>query len=87
MIEDYFGLGFSYSEVSSLLCWKLSLVGAFPLRSVCVPLINMHKGRVYDVIHCYNLRKKCLPPYTMWIVVSFLLEEHNRKNRLSRLAR
>ena len=37
LIEDYFGLGFSYSEVSSLLCWKLSLVGAFPLRSVCVP--------------------------------------------------
>ena len=37
MIEDYFGLGLSYSEVSSLLCWKLSLVGAFPLRSVCVP--------------------------------------------------
>ena len=37
LIEDSFGLGFSYSEVSSLLCWKLSLVGAFPLRSVCVP--------------------------------------------------
>ena len=37
LIEDYFGLGFSYSEVSSLLCWKLSLVGASPLRSVCVP--------------------------------------------------
>ena len=37
LIEDYFGLGFSYSEVSSLLCWKLSLVGAFPLRSVWVP--------------------------------------------------
>ena len=38
LIEDYFGLGFSYSEVSSLLCWKISLVGAFPLRSVCVPV-------------------------------------------------
>ena len=23
----------------------------------CVPLINMHKGRVYDVTHCYNLGK------------------------------
>ena len=32
--EDYFGLGFSYSEVSSLLCWKLSLVGAFRVRSL-----------------------------------------------------
>ena len=47
LIEDYFGLGFSYSEVSSLLCWKLSLVGAFPLRSVYVALINIHNGRVY----------------------------------------
>ena len=38
LIEDYFGLGFSYSEVShGLLCWKLSLVHAFPLRSACVP--------------------------------------------------
>ena len=34
MKEDYFGLGFSYSEVSSLLCWKLSLVGAFRVRSL-----------------------------------------------------
>ena len=32
--EDYFGLGFSYSEVGSLLCWKLSLVGAFRVRSL-----------------------------------------------------
>ena len=32
--------------------------GAFPLRSVCVPFINMHKGRVHDVTHCYNLGAK-----------------------------
>ena len=32
------------------------------LRSVCVPLINMHKGRVRDVTHCYNLGEKCVPP-------------------------
>ena len=31
--------------------------GAFPLRSVCVPFINMHKGRVHDVTHCYNAVK------------------------------
>ena len=49
---------------------KLSPVGTFPLRSVCVPLINMHMGRVYDVTHCYNLGKNpflhtnnCLPAY------------------------
>ena len=30
------------SCLSSLSCWKLSLIGAFPLRSVCVPFINMH---------------------------------------------
>ena len=32
--------------------------GAFPLRSVCVPFINMHKVRVHDVTHCYNLGEK-----------------------------
>ena len=32
------------------------------LRSVCVRLINMHKGRVHDVTHCYNLGEKCVPP-------------------------
>ena len=37
---------------------KINLVGAFPLRSVCVPLINMYKGRVYDVTHCFVLEKK-----------------------------
>ena len=41
----------------------VSLVGAFPLRSVCVPLINMHKGRVHNVTRCYNPEKKCVPPY------------------------
>ena len=28
-----------------------------------IPLINIPKGRVHDVIYCYNLGKKCLPPY------------------------
>ena len=28
---------------------KISLVGAFPLRSVCVPFIDMHKVYSYDV--------------------------------------
>ena len=51
------------SCLSSLSCWKLSLIGAFPLRSVCVPFINMHKGLVNDFTHCYNLQKKCFPPY------------------------
>ena len=36
---------------------KLNRIFAFPLRSVCVPFINMHKSRVYDVTHCYNLGK------------------------------
>ena len=34
----------------------------FPSRK-WIPLINMHKGRVHDVTHCYNQGKKCLPPY------------------------
>ena len=33
---------------------KLSSVGAFPLL---ISLCNMHKGRVHDVTHCYNLGK------------------------------
>ena len=42
---------------------------AFRVRSLwipsrkCVPFINMHNGRVHDVIYCYNLGKKCVPPY------------------------
>ena len=38
----------------SVLCWKLTPL----VRSVCVPFINRHMGRVYDVTHCYNLGKK-----------------------------
>ena len=46
---------------------KFNRFGAFPLRSVCVPLINRHMGRVNDVTHCYNplwclpLPSVCLP--------------------------
>ena len=47
-----------HSNVSSLLGSKISPVGAFPLRSVCVPLISMYKGRVYDVTHCFIIEKK-----------------------------
>ena len=36
---------------------EINLVGAFPLRSVCVPLINMYKDRVYDVTRCFILEK------------------------------
>ena len=42
---------------------KLNSFGTLRLRSVCVPFINMHMGRVHDVTHCYNLGKKCVPPY------------------------
>ena len=55
--EDYFGLGFSYSEVSSLLCWKLSLVGAFPLRSVCVPFARKRLLRRLVVV--VGKQQKC----------------------------
>ena len=42
---------------------------AFRVRSLwipsqkCVPFINMHNRRVNDVTYCYNLGKKCVPPY------------------------
>ena len=31
-----------------------------PLPSVCLPFINMHKGRVHDVTHC-----ECVSPYKL----------------------
>ena len=45
---------------------KFNRFGAFPLRSVCVPLINRHMGRVNDVTHCYNLGKKWIPFINMY---------------------
>ena len=45
------------STLSSHALAKLSPFGAFPLRFVCVPFINMHKGRVHDVSYCCNLEK------------------------------
>ena len=44
--------------ISSRASAKTSLVGTFPLRFVCVPLINMYKDRVYDVTHCFILEEK-----------------------------
>ena len=41
------------------LLWHQSI----SLSSVWVPFINMQEGRVHDVIHCFNLEKKCVPPY------------------------
>ena len=48
-------------ELSTML-FSLPL-GAFPLRFVCVPFFNMHKGGVHDITHCYNPGKKCVLPY------------------------
>ena len=56
-------------NVSSYIGMKLTvLVGSpwvpcgFP-RKKWVPFINMHNGRVNDVIYCDNLGKKWVPPY------------------------
>ena len=51
VINDYVS---SSQVASSLLGSKISPVGVFP----CLPLINMCKGRVYDVIYCFILEKK-----------------------------
>ena len=45
--------------VSSILGSNLTPFGVFP----CLLFINMYKGRVHDVTYCYNLGKKCVPPY------------------------
>ena len=52
---------------------KLIRITGFPLSSTWVPsgfprkkwvpFINMHNGQVLDVTYCYNLGKKCVPPY------------------------
>ena len=60
-----------------------------PLRSVCVLFVNIYKGRVHDVTHCYNLGKKFVPPSNYVPssiyneVDSRFLKEHNRHNRLA----
>ena len=60
LIEDYFVLGFSYSEMSSLLCWKLRLVDAFPLRSVCVAFARKRLLRRLVVVKvAVGKQKKC----------------------------
>ena len=65
-----------YSRSSVLCCFYSALV-----RSLCVPcafpFIDIHKGRVYDATHCYNLgdkvhftiRKKYLPPYVINVFI------------------
>ena len=55
---------------SSILGMNICLVRAFSLRSVCVPFINMYKGRVHDVIYCYTLGKKWVPPFSITTVYS-----------------
>ena len=47
-------------NMSSHVCWELSALSSawvpsgFP-RKKWVPFINMHNGRVNDIIYCYNL--------------------------------
>ena len=41
-------------------CWWIPF--GFPRRK-WIPFINMYKGRVYDVTHCFNQEKKCVLPY------------------------
>ena len=44
-------------------------------------------GIVYEVTHCYNLGKKCLPPYVMKWIGLLMSEYYNRHNRLTSAAR
>ena len=59
---------------------KFNRFGAFPLRSVCVPLINRHMGRVNDVTHCYNLGKSGFP---LLICISVFLYIYNEVDRFT----
>ena len=53
----------TYSHISSVEYYVLVVFGGFPLGSFGFPFINMRKGLVHDVSHCFNLGKKCVPPY------------------------
>ena len=44
-----------------------------PLPSVYLPLINRHKGRVYDVSHCFILEKKMRSSILIKYLVSVFL--------------
>ena len=44
-----------------------------PLPSICLPLINRHKGRVYDVTHCFILEKKMRSSILIKCLVSVFL--------------
>ena len=46
-------------EIMSISSLELSLVSGSPW----ILLINIPKGRLHDVIYCYNLGKICLPVY------------------------
>ena len=50
-------------QSSSYRLAKLNPIGAFPLRFVYFPFINMCKGRVHNVTHYYNLEEKCVLSY------------------------
>ena len=52
-------------RLSSLLGSNLTPLVSSPVFP-CLPLINMCKGRVYDVTHCYNLGKKWIPFINMY---------------------
>ena len=73
LIEDYFGLGFSYSEVShGLLCWKLSLVHAFPLRSACVPFA---RKRLLRRLGAGGGGGKTIEMWRWWYLVSLFTKQ------------
>ena len=61
---------------------KIIPVGAFPCLPYAFPLLICiwFKSMTSPIV----ITKKCLPPYIMKrIVISFLLEEHNKNNRLA----
>ena len=44
---------------------KFDRIYEIPCDPFAFPFINRHKGRFHEVIHCYNLGKKGVPPYVM----------------------
>ena len=70
-------------NISSLCSAELSPVTAFPSRSVCVPFINMHNGRVHEVTYCYNFGFLHTNEVSSSILISVTLVQHKQQTRLN----
>ena len=69
-------------SLSSLVCWELAGLLSSKCRGRSRKIINMHNGRVHDVIYCYNLGEKMRSSILMkclGLLISVALNNKNNK--------